>query len=322
METLIIGAGAMGGLLATLLAPVVSTSLFTTNAEHAEAINLSGLCLTGMDGQVRRSAVKTLTDPRQYGRCADLIILCTKARSTGLASDIAKQLLAVDGLVLTLQNGLGNLELIEAAVGGSRAAAGITAQAATLLGPGQVRHAGSGPTVLAAGPGQAEKIAAIAAVFNQAGIPTSVTEDGEALLWSKLIINVGINALTAVLRVPNGTLAEIPECESIMAQAVAEAVAVGIAIGIELSGEETLQKVRQVCRVTSSNQSSMLQDILKGRPTEIDVINGAVVRKGAENGIPTPVNRMLTELIKALEATRSERFGCVGCGERGKQARV
>lgn len=193
-------------------------------------------------------------------------------------------------------------------MGASRAAAGITAQAATLLGPGRVRHAGSGPTVLAAGPGQAKTMAAIAAVFNQAGIPTSVTEDGEALLWSKLMVNVGINALTAVLRVPNGTLAEVPECESIMAQAVAEAVTVARAMGIEFSGEETLHKVRQVCRVTSSNQSSMLQDILKGRLTEIDVINGAVVRKGAENGIPTPVNLMLTELIKALEATRFERI--------------
>lgn len=308
METLIIGAGAMGGLFATLLAPVVSTSLYTTNAEHAEAINLTGLCLTGMDGQVRRSAVKALTDPRQYGRCADLIILCTKARSTGLASDIAKQLLAVDGLVLTLQNGLGNLELIQAAMGVSRAAAGITAQAATLLGPGQVRHAGSGPTVLAAGPGQAEKIAAIAAVFNQAGIPTSVTEDGEALLWSKLIINVGINALTAVLRVPNGTLAEFPECESIMAQAVAEAVAVARAMGVRLPDEAPFERVRQVCEVTSSNHSSMLQDILKGRFSEIDVINGAVVRKGAENDVPTPVNQMLTQLIKALEATSAHRI--------------
>jgi 2-dehydropantoate 2-reductase len=308
METLIIGAGAMGGLFATLLAPVVPTRLFTTNAEHAEAINLAGLSLTGMDGRVRRSAANALTDPRQYGRCADLIIICTKARSTSQAAGIARQLLAKDGLVLTLQNGLGNLELIQAAVGTARAAAGITAQAATLLGPGQVRHAGSGPTVLAAGPGQAKKIAAVAAVFNQAGIPTSVTEDGEALLWSKLIINVGINALTTLLRVPNGTLAQIPECESIMAQAVAEAVAVARAMGIELPNETPLDRVKQVCAMTSGNQSSMLQDILKGRPSEIDVINGAVVREGAQNGVPTPVNQMLTQLIKALEATAPHRL--------------
>ena len=308
METLIIGAGAMGGLFASLLAPLVPTSLFTTNAEHAKAITLAGLSLTGMDGQIRHLPARVLTDPLQYGRSADLIILCTKARSTSQASDIARQLLAKDGLVLTLQNGLGNLEHIQAAVGVSRAAAGITAQAATLLGPGQVRHAGSGPTVLAAGPGQGKKIAAIAALFNQAGIPTTVTKDGDALLWSKLIVNVGINALTALLRVPNGTLAMVPEYESIMAQAVAEAVAVAQALGIKLPDEEPLERVRQVCQMTSSNQSSMLQDILKGRPSEIDVINGAVVRKGAQNGVPTPVNQMLTQLIKALEATVPHRI--------------
>jgi 2-dehydropantoate 2-reductase len=308
METLIIGAGAMGGLFATLLAPLVPTSLFTTNAEHAEAINLAGLSLTGLDGRIRRTPARALTDPRQYGRCADLVILCTKARATGQASEVARQLLAGDGLVLTLQNGLGNLEHIQAAVGVSRAAAGITAQAATLLGPGQVRHAGSGPTVLAAGPGQGKKIAAIAALFNQAGIPTTVTADGEALLWSKLIINVGINALTALLRIPNGTLIQLPECESIMTQAVAEAVAVARTMGIRLPEGEPLEKVRQVCEVTSSNQSSMLQDIMKGRPTEIDVINGAIVRKGAENGVPTPVNHMLTQLIKALEASAPHRI--------------
>lgn len=308
METLIIGAGAMGGLFATLLAPLVPTSLFTTNAKHAEAINLDGLGLTGPDGRTRRTAARALTDPVQYGRRADLILVCTKARSTPEASEVARQLLAKDGLVLTLQNGLGNLEQIQAAVGASRAAAGITAQAATLLGPGQVRHAGSGPTVLAAGPGQAEKIAAIAALFNQAGIPTTVTTDGDGLLWSKLIVNVGINALTALLRVPNGTLAQVPQCEAIMAQAVAEAVAVATAMGIKLPDEDSLERVRQVCRMTSGNQSSMLQDILKGRPTEIDVINGAVVRKGRENGVSTPVNQMLTELIKALEASAPHRI--------------
>lgn len=308
METLIIGAGAMGGLFATLLAPLIPVSLFTTNAEHAETINRTGLTLTCMDGQIRRTSVRTLTEPGQYDRRADLILLCTKARSTAQASEVARQLLAGDGVVLTLQNGLGNLELIQAAVGTSRAAAGITAQAATLLGPGRIRHAGIGPTVLAAGAGQDNKIAAIAALFNQAGISTSTTEDVDALLWSKLMVNVGINALTAVLRVPNGTLAEIPECESLMARAVAEAETVARALGVSLPGDAQLERVKKVCAMTRKNQSSMLQDISKGRPTEIDVINGAVVRKGSEHGIPTPVNRLLTDLIKALEATYPERI--------------
>lgn len=308
MEILIIGAGAVGGLFGALLAPVASVTFFTTNAGHAEAINRDGLALTGMDDRTRRIPAAALSDPDRYGRRADLALICTKARSTAQAADTARQFVAPDGLVLTLQNGLGNLEIIQAAVGEARAAAGITAQAATLLGPGQVRHAGSGPTVLAAGPGQTEKIAAMAALFNRAGIPTTVTDDVQALLWSKLIVNVGINALTALLRVPNGALAEIPECASLMAQAVAEAVAVARALGVRLPDDAPLEKVRQVCAMTAGNRSSMLQDTLLGRPTEIDVINGAVVRKGAETGVPTPVNVLLTQLVKALEATVSRRI--------------
>ena len=109
--------------------------------------------------------------------------------------------------MLTLQNGLGNLERIEAEVGPARAVAGVTAQAATLLAPGQVRHAGRGPTTIGVRPGQEQRLEAIAALFNRAGIDTNLSDDVDSLLWSKLIVNVGINALTALLRVPNGVLA-------------------------------------------------------------------------------------------------------------------
>lgn len=308
MEILIIGAGAMGGLFGALLAPHAAVSLFTTNTEHAQAVHRDGLTLTGMDGTVRRTGVRVLTDPEQYGGQADLILICTKSRSTDAAAATAQHLLAKDGLVLTLQNGLGNLERIAAVVGPARASAGITAQAATLLAPGQVRHAGSGPTVLAALPGQGQRIAAIAELFNRAGIETRITDDVDALLWSKLIVNVGINALTALLRVPNGVLAEVPECEQLMAEAVAEAVAVARALNIHLAYEEQWDRVRQVCILTSTNRASMLQDILRGAPTEIDVINGAVVAKGREAGVATPVNLLLTRLIRALEATTSQRI--------------
>jgi len=308
METLIIGAGAIGGLFGSLLSPLVPVTFLTTNPDQARTISENGLTLTGTDGRTRHIPATALDDPRRYGRRADLVLICTKARATGQVAEVARQLLGEDGLVLTLQNGLGNLERIADAVGASRAAAGTTAQAATLLGPGQVRHAGTGPTVLAEGPGQERKIAAVADLFNRAGIPTTVTADGQALLWSKLIVNVGINALTALLRVPNGTLAAVPECEAVMAQAVAEAVAVARSLGVALPGGEPIERVREVCTRTAANRSSMLQDVLAGRPTEVDVINGAVVRKGEEAGIPTPVNRLLTQLIKALEATPAGRI--------------
>ena len=308
MEILIIGAGAMGGLFGSLLAPLAEVCLYTTNAVHAQIINRDGLTLIAMDGTIRRAGIRVLTDLEQYDRRADLILLCTKARSTDEAARAAQRVLAEDGLMLSLQNGLGNLERISAVVGEKRACAGITSQAATLVAPGQVRHAGCGPTVLAAGPGQAEKIAIIAGLFNRAGIHTRIDEDGEALLWSKLIVNVGINALTALLRVPNGILVQIPECELLMTQAVDEAVAVARALRVNLACEAQAERVRQVCTLTSANRASMLQDVLRGAPTEIDVINGAVVAKGREVGVPTPVNVLLTQLIKALEATASHRI--------------
>jgi len=308
VEILIIGAGAMGGLFATLLAPHARVRLFTTNAEHARAINDHGLALTGMDGAIRRTAIAALTEPLADSRPADLALVCTKTRSTTAAAATARQFLTKTGLALTLQNGLGNLERLTEAVGANRAAAGVTSQAAILLGPGQIRHTGRGPTALGCGPGQAERLALVADLFNRAGIETRLSDDIDGLLWSKLIVNAGVNALTALLRVANGALISTPECEVLLTEAVAEAEAVAQALHIDLPGGQQVDRVRQVCGLTAANQTSMLQDILRGAPTEIDAINGAVAAKGRELGIPTPINLLLTRLIKALEATASHRI--------------
>ena len=308
MELLIIGAGAMGGLFGALLAPHAAVSLLTTNQEHAAVMGGHGLTLVDLDGATRRVPVRVLTDPQDYGRRADLVLVCTKTRATAQAAATARDLLAADGLALTLQNGLGNLEQLVAAVGAQRAAAGVTSQAATLLAPGRVRHAGSGPTVLGIPPGREEAITAVAGLFTRAGLETRISDDVDSLLWSKLIVNVGINALTALLRVPNGVLAQTPECDLLMARAVAEAVAVARALSIGLDGERQLERVREVCLRTADNRASMLQDILRGRPTEIDAINGAVVARGRQAGVDTPVNLLLTQLVRALEATVADRL--------------
>ena len=308
MELLIIGAGAMGGLFGALLAPHAAVSLLTTNQEHAAVMGGHGLTLVDLDGATRRVPVRVLTDPQDYGRRADLVLVCTKTRATAQAAATARDQLAADGLALTLQNGLGNLEQLVAAVGAQRAAAGVTSQAATLLAPGRVRHAGSGPTVLGRPAGRAGAVEAVAALFNRAGLDTRISDDVDSLLWSKLIVNVGINALTALLRVPNGVLAQTPECDLLMARAVAEAVAVARALSIGLDGERQLERVREVCLRTADNRASMLQDILRGRPTEIDAINGAVVARGRAAGVDTPVNLLLTQLVQALEATVADRL--------------
>ncbi|MBM9537302.1 ketopantoate reductase family protein [Desulfobulbus alkaliphilus] len=314
MDIVIIGAGAMGGLFGALLAPWARVTLCTTNTEHAAIISRQGLTLTSMKGTICRQRVRIVVDPDPEAIAADLVLVCTKARATATAARTALSVLRTNGLVLTLQNGLGNLERIASVVGTSKATAGITSQAATLVAPGHIRHAGDGPTRLAAGPGQSERVEAVAALFNRAGIATTVSDDVDSLLWSKLMVNVGINGLAALLRVPNGTLARVPECGQLMVQAVEEAVAVARALGIDLPYEEQVDRVRQVCVQTAENRASMLQDILKGKATEIDVINGAIVARGEEAGVATPVNLLITQLIKALEATVDQRIRGDGDG--------
>jgi 2-dehydropantoate 2-reductase len=144
--------------------------------------------------------------------------------------------------------------------------------------------------------------------FNAAGVATSLSDDLDGLIWGKLIINVGINALTAILRVRNGVVGNTPECAKIMDQAVSEAAEVAAALHVKLPYDNPHEQVRKVCEATAANRASMLQDILKGAKTEIGAVNGAVVRLGEAMGIDAPVNRFLTQTVEALEATAIRRI--------------
>lgn len=309
LDIILIGAGALGCLLAAQLAFHANITLYCRQEYIARLVRNRGIGLQGMDGTHRLVRVQTMaaldTGPRHS---FDYAIICTKAQASGDAGAIAQALLRPEGLALTLQNGLGNRERIAEHVGAERTMVGITAQAATLLEPGGVRHAGAGRTRLAPeGNRQRRHSFALVRLFNAAGIETEMADDPEALLWSKLIVNVGINALAALLRVPNGVLAAEPLCRDIMAQAVAEAVQVAEALAISLPERDPMAHVFDICAQTATNQASTLQDILRRNPTEVEAINGAVTRLGALHQIPTPVNGMLTQLVRALEATAPER---------------
>jgi 2-dehydropantoate 2-reductase len=311
----VIGAGAMGAIFGAALSAAAEVWLIDPWAAHVAAIRRDGLQLEGPDGAVRAVPLSAVTDPAEAPGGADLALIFTKSAATRRAAETARQLLSADGAALTLQNGLGNAEVLADVIGPARTLAGVTAHGGTVLGPGRVRHAGEGETHIAgvgdgaaSGPGRADP-EAVADLLRRAGIPTSVTDDLDGLIWGKLLVNVGINALAALLRVPNGVLAEVPACDALMALAVGEAVAVVRARGIALPYDDPLERVRAVCRATAENRASMFQDVAAGRMTEVDVINGAIVRQGAEAGIPTPVNRMLTDLIHAVEATSEYRAG-------------
>jgi 2-dehydropantoate 2-reductase len=214
----------------------------------------------------------------------------------------------VQTLVVTLQNGLGNRETLAAELGEGRVGQGVTMLGATLLGPGRVRHAGQGPTIFGAAPDRGGA-AALAGLFAACGLPAELTDDLEALVWGKLMVNAGINALSALLRVPNGALAAIPQARALAERAAGEAAAVAAARGVRLPYADPAAHALGVAQATGANRSSMLQDVLRGSPTEVDAINGAVAREGRRLGVPTPVNALLTELVAALDATARVRVG-------------
>jgi 2-dehydropantoate 2-reductase len=145
------------------------------------------------------------------------------------------------------------------------------------------------------------------ALFNACGLPAELSDDLDALVWGKLVVNAGINALTALLRIPNGALAASAEARTLMAGAVAEAAAVAQARGTTLPYDNPLAHTLAIAQTTGANHSSMLQDVLRGSPTEIDAINGAVEREGLRLGVPTPVNSVLAALVRALDAANSAR---------------
>jgi len=307
MKIAILGAGAMGSLFGAKLSPLADVWLVDPWAAHIQAMQNAGLHLIELDGAERTVPVQATSDPIEVGEGVDLAIIFVKSHQTAEAAGWARPLLKRDGLVLTLQNGLGNLETIACEVGANRAVQGVTAHGATLVEPGRVRHAGQGLTHIAMQPSIAHQIADIVKLFEQAGFETHLSDHLDSLLWGKLIINAGINALTAILRVRNGLLAEEESARALMSAAVEEAVQVAQAKGVALPYDEPLERVRAVAVATGPNRSSMLSDVLRGVPTEIDVINGAIVREGAGLGIVTPVNQTLVRLIKAIEATYASR---------------
>ncbi len=306
MRVAVVGAGAMGSLFGGKLSALADVTLLDPWAKHVDAMQRDGLHLIELDGSETTIPVTATTDPAAVPE-ADLAIIFVKAHATRQASEWANSFLAPDGLALTLQNGVGNAETMAEVLGAGRVVAGVTSHGATLLGAGRVRHAGAGPTHIASRPEIAEKLSGVAAVFEQAGFEVHLSGDLQSLVWGKLIINVGINALTAILRVPNGQLVEIPAASELMAQVVAEAVDVCKVGGVSLPYADPLGRVRDVARATATNRASMLQDVLRGAPTEIGVINEAIVREGKRLGVATPVNKFIVTTIRAIETSYAVR---------------
>jgi 2-dehydropantoate 2-reductase len=294
---LIAGTGALACLFAARLAAAcVPVTMLGTWPQGLEALRLGGVRLVDGLGQETAYPVRATADPSNC-RGIGLALVLVKAWQTGRVASQMAVCLPASGLALTLQNGWGNRQILEEALGPQRVALGVTTAGATLLGPGRVRAGGEGPVTL----GEHPRLAPLAGLLRAAGCEVRLAADVDSLLWGKLVVNAAINPLTALLRVPNGQLLDRPAARQLMDLAAQEAAAVGQAKGFHLAFPDPVAAAEDVARRTAANRSSMLQDILRGAPTEIDAICGAVVRAGREVGVPTPVNRTLWLLVRAAD---------------------
>ena len=303
MKIAIVGPGAMGSLFAAYLSKSKEEVwLLDKNAERAEKINNKGLNVEGVSGDWQ-AKVNAAAKAEAIGE-VDLVIICVKSYDTKEAITSAKQLVGRGATVLTLQNGLGNIEIIGEVVGQERVIGGVSNQGATLLDIGRIRHAGRGETIIGRIDGKIPvELRQIREIFNKVGLETRISRDIKGLLWSKLIINCGINALTALTRLNNGRLIEFDGSSRVLRDAVTEAVKVAKRKKIKLIYDDPLAKVEAVCEATAANVSSMLQDVLRKKRTEIDSINGVIVRQAKSLGINVPVNSVLVDLVKTIEAS-------------------
>jgi 2-dehydropantoate 2-reductase len=269
--------------------------------EHVDALNRDGLYLEAPDG-TRTIPVKATTEIAAAGT-PDLVLVFVKGADTPAAAEAAGALAGPDTLFLTLQNGLGHRETIAAVVGEDKVIAGISFVGANLLGPGKVRQTSGAESLVGetAGP-VTPRIERLVSLLREAGLPARASDNIQGEIWGKLMVNAIGNATCAVTGYTVGELIDF-ECSREWVRLVGEeTAAVAHAQGIRLPFPDPAQRMYDNCRTSGRAKPSMLQDIEKGRWTEVDYINGAVVRAGERAGVPTPYNQALTLLVKMLEA--------------------
>lgn len=302
MKIAIIGSGAMGSLYGGILAEEGHEVYFIdVFEEHINRVNEKGLCIVekGVERYIKN--IKATTNAEEVG-IVDLAIVFVKSTITDLAVGQNKAVIGEHTIILTLQNGIGNIEKINKYVGKDQIIAGTSANGASMIEPGKINHAGNGGTVIGEINGQiTDRIMKLKEMLDTEKLgPCEVSDNVMGLIWDKLLVNVGINPLTAITGLKNGELLEYKETEEILENLVNEGVQVAKALGIKLkyTGPD---HCKNVCRATSENTSSMLADVMNKRKTEIMNINGAIVREGKKLGIPTPVNEVMTNLILLKE---------------------
>jgi 2-dehydropantoate 2-reductase len=316
MHIAIVGPGAMGLLMAGYLHKTdARITLVDHIRERVDLFSNEGIRWQGdnEDFIFKVPVTVGLREPED----TDLVVLCVKAYDTNTASK-ELSLSGYRGPVLTLQNGVGNAETVGRNLPGSPILAGSTSEGANLVSANHVRHAGKGKTAFGpVVPGTPDEgfINGLAKLMKSAGLDADLAEEPQSLVWGKVLVNAGINPLTAILQVQNGLLLEIPPARALMGRLVRETWEVIMRKGLKPTYDDPVARVEEVCRLTAANYSSMNQDIKHRRRTEIDFINGAIVREGEKLGVSCPVNDATTKIVQAMESLKDIfRIGGSGAG--------
>jgi len=309
MRIAMLGAGAMGGVFGSLLVKAGFDVIFLDIwKEHIEKIQNEGLRVRDASGE-QLIPVKAFSSPEGLGP-VDLVFLMVKAYDTETALEQWRILFSEKTLILTMQNGLGNVERIARHLPIDRVIPGVTSRGAYVIGPGAVNNSGHAETVLGVvDPSQRKDSERLAQMFTQAGVEVKYDEDLDSLVWGKLIMNLAINPVGALTGMRNIEAVSYPPTLRIQKLAMEEGMAVGKAKGIQFRYSDAVKKLKEIVSGAPQNRCSMLQDIDRGKRTEIDYINGAVVELGRELSIPTPVNEALTALVKGKESLYLEGKG-------------
>jgi len=298
MNIVILGAGAIGSLFGALLFKK-NNILLLGKASHVHAVKANGLTIDGKTClNVNISAEDSVED---IPFSVDLLIVTVKSYDAESAINQAKKIINDDTVVLSLQNGLDNVKVIEHVVDRKQIIAGVTTQGAFFSKPGCIVHTGVGKTILGELDGESsERIKNVNDIFNQVGIKTVVSKSIIKEMWVKAIVNSSINTLTAFFKCKNGYLLENFILEKIVEKICQESTNVADAYGINLSYLDMVQKTKEVIRNTSENYSSMLQSVKRGKKTEIDSINGTLIDIGRSYDVDVSLNAIMMSLIKTL----------------------
>jgi 2-dehydropantoate 2-reductase len=293
MQVAVIGAGAVGCYYGGLLLRAGHDVTFIGRPAHVDAINAHGLLL---DTQFFKGYLpaKAATDAASLAS-PDLVLFCVKSADTEEAGRSLAGCLRPETSVLSLQNGVDNPQRLRKLTGHPVIPA-VVYVGSEMAGPGHVRHHGGGNIAIGAAPASE----ALAQMLDAAGIRTTIADDIEVTQWSKLVTNCAFNALSAVAGIPYGPMLEVEGTRDVVASAVQEAVMVARASGVSMP-EDILEQILKIPAAMPNQMSSTAQDVARGKPSEIDFLNGYVVRKGAELGVPTPTNQALQVMVKLAE---------------------